>query len=62
MIVQSYNFSLKYDIIMATSGKLIGDSTALIGYTSIGSILLFQNNTSNFLNVKREFKSIDVIN
>nr|CAI39046.1 BBS2, putative [Paramecium tetraurelia] len=62
MIVQSYNFSLKYDIIMATSGKLIGDSTSLIGYTSIGSILLFQNNTSNFLNVKREFKSLGVIN
>lgn len=62
MIVQSYNFLLKYDIIMATSGKLIGDSISLIGYTSIGSILLFQNNTSNFLNVKREFKSLDVIN
>lgn len=47
---------------MATAGKLIGDTTSLIGFTSIGSILLFQNNTSNFLNMKREFKSLDVIN
>lgn len=46
---------------MSASGKLIGDTTSLIGYTSIGSILIFQNNTSNFLNVKREFKCLDVM-
>ena len=62
MLVQSYNFSLKYDIIMAASGKLIGDTISLVGYTSIGSILIFQNNTSNFLNVKREFRCLDTIN
>ena len=60
MLVQSYNFPLKYDVVLVAAGKLLGDSITLIGYTTIGSVLLFHNNTTSFLNIKREFKSLDV--
>lgn len=45
---------------MATSGKIL-NTNSLAAYTSIGSVLLFCNNTTNFFNIKREIKCLEII-